>query len=258
MDTRFWKAGLTGAAGIVLLLALGCSTKGIQASSSAKSLEEGMAALAQEQPVAEAGQVQGEQLGESVAREGARQPLAGQEPGEAFAQQQGLEPEVFVGDLGEEAPFPLPALSGEERVTEEIVVAKAEPSEAMRQVEEEMRQEQRQTTIAGLEDVFFAFDSWRIRDQAKLALSADAGWLDSNPERSITIAGHCDERGTQAYNLVLGERRAQVVKNYLVELGVNAARLSVTSYGKQRPFCDEQNETCYQQNRRAHLVLRTR
>ena len=246
MDARFWRAGLTGAAGIVLLLALGCSTKGIQASSSSKSLEEGVAVPVQEQPVAEAGQVQGE----PVAPEEARRPLA--------AQEQPLEPEVFVGDLAEEAPIPLPALSGEERVTEEIVVAKAEPSEAMRQVEEEMREEQRQTTIAGLEDVFFAFDSWRIRDQAKLALSGDAEWLNSNPERSITIAGHCDERGTQAYNLVLGEKRARVVKNYLVELGVNAARLSVTSYGKQRPFCDEQNETCYQQNRRAHLVLRAR
>ena len=250
MDARFWTTGLTGAAGIVLLLALGCSTKGIQASSSSKSLEEGMAALAQEQPVAEAGQVQGE----PAAAAGQAEQLGG----EPFAQQQGLEPEVFVGDLAEEAPFPPPALSGEERVTEEIVVAKAEPSDAMRQAEEEMRQERRQTSIAGLEDVFFAFDSWRIRDQAKLALSADAEWLNSNPERSITIAGHCDERGTQAYNLVLGEKRAQVVKHYLVELGVNAARLSVTSYGKQRPFCDKQNETCYQQNRRAHLVVRAR
>ncbi len=267
MDARFWRAGLTGAAGIILLLALGCSTKGIQASSSSKSLEEGVAVPVQEQPVAEAGQVQGEQLGEPVAQEGAPQPqaaqepaprVAGQEPGEPVAQQEGLEPEVFVGDLAEEAPFPPPALSGEERVTEEIVVATAQPSEATRQAEEEMREEQRQTAIAGLEDVFFAFDSWRIRDQSKLALSADAEWLNSNPERSITIAGHCDERGTQAYNLVLGEKRARVVKNYLVELGVNAARLSVTSYGKQRPFCDEQNETCYQQNRRAHLVLRAR
>ncbi|MDA2910192.1 OmpA family protein [Nitrospiraceae bacterium AH_259_D15_M11_P09] len=281
MDARFWRAGLTGAAGIVLLLALGCSTKGIQASSSSKSLEEGVAVPVQEQPVAEAGQVQGvpvaaaageepaggEQLGEPAAPEEARRPLAAQEPaprvaglepGESVAQQQGLEPEVFVGDLAEEAPVPPPALSGEERVTEEIVVAKAEPSEAMRQIEEEMRQEQRETTISGLEDAFFAFDSWKIRDQSKLALSADAEWLNSNPERSITIAGHCDERGTQAYNLVLGEKRAQVVKNYLVELGVNAARLSVTSYGKQRPFCNEQNETCYQQNRRAHLVLHAR
>jgi len=254
MDARFWTTGLTGAAGIVLLLALGCSTKGIQASSSSKSLEEGMAALAQEQPVAEAGQVQGE----PAAAPGRAEQLGGERLGEPGAQQQGLDPEVFVGDLGEEAPFPLPGLSGEERVTEEIVVATAEPSEASRQAEEEMREEQRQTAIAGLEDVFFAFDSWRIRDQAKLALSADAEWLNSNPERSITIAGHCDERGTQAYNLVLGEKRARVVKNYLVELGVNAARLSVTSYGKQRPFCDEQNETCYQQNRRAHLVLRAR
>ena len=254
MDARFWTTGLTGAAGIVLLLALGCSTKGIQASSSSKSLEEGMAALAQEQPVAEAGQVQGE----PAAAAGQAEQLRGEQLGEPVAQQQGLEPEVFVGDLAEEAPFPPPALSGEERVTEEIVVATAQPSEATRQAEEEMREEQRQTAIAGLEDVFFAFDSWRIRDQSKLALSADAEWLNSNPERSITIAGHCDERGTQAYNLVLGEKRARVVKNYLVELGVNAARLSVTSYGKQRPFCDEQNETCYQQNRRAHLVLRAR
>lgn len=253
-----------------------------------------MAAPAQEQPEVQAGPVQGEpvatpgqaeqlggeQLGESVAREGAPQPLAGQEPGEPVpgpeeaqvaatgeserpqdgpvAQEQRLEPEVFVGDLAEEAPVPPPALSGEERVTEEIVVAKAEPSEATRQVEEEMRQERRETTISGLEDVFFAFDSWRIRDKDKLALSTDAEWLKAFPKRSITIQGHCDERGTQAYNLVLGEKRAQAVRNYLVQLGVGADRISITSYGKERPFCNEQTETCYQENRRAHLVVRRR
>ena len=73
----------------------------------------------------------------------------------------------------------------------------------------------------------------------------------------MKVEGHCDERGTAAYNLVLGEKRAKAVRNYLVELGVGADRLSIVSYGKERPFCNERAESCYQQNRRGHLVVKS-
>jgi peptidoglycan-associated lipoprotein len=157
------------------------------------------------------------------------------------------------------APVTLP---GEERVADEIVVAKAEPSseaaQASKQRTQEMQMEQAATTKAGLEDVFFAFDSWQIRDEGKQALGANAQWLKTNEGKSVTVEGHCDERGTQAYNLVLGEKRAKAVRSYLVDLGVDAKRLAVTSYGKDRPFCREHSEDCYQQNRRGHLVLRVK
>jgi peptidoglycan-associated lipoprotein len=152
------------------------------------------------------------------------------------------------------APVTLP---GEERVSDDIVVAKAEP-EAARQRTEEMRQEAAATAGTGLQDVFFGFDSWTITDSGKQALGADAQWLKANGGKALTIEGHCDERGTQAYNLVLGERRAKAVRSYLTDLGVDAKGLAVTSYGKDRPFCREHNEDCYQQNRRGHLVLRAK
>lgn len=152
------------------------------------------------------------------------------------------------------APVTLP---GEERVSSDIMVAKAE-SEAARQRAEEMRQEAAATAGTELQDVFFGFDSWTINDSGKQALGADAQWLKANGGKTLTIEGHCDERGTQAYNLVLGERRAKAVRSYLTDLGVDAKRLAVTSYGKDRPFCRDHNEDCHQQNRRGHLVLRAK
>ena len=92
-------------------------------------------------------------------------------------------------------------------------------------------------------------EATRARTAARI--KANAGAL-------VKIEGHCDERGTLAYNLVLGEKRAKAVRNYLVELGVGANRLSVVSYGKERPFCNERSESCYQQNRRGHVVVRSK
>jgi peptidoglycan-associated lipoprotein len=148
-------------------------------------------------------------------------------------------------------------LPGEERVSDDIVVAKATP-EAARQRTEEIRQEAAATVGTGLQDVFFELDSWTIMDGGKQALGADAQWLKANDGKTLTIEGHCDERGTQAYNLVLGERRAKAVRSYLADLGIDAKRLVVTSYGKDRPFCREHTDDCYQQNRRGHLVLRVK
>ncbi|UVT14800.1 MAG: peptidoglycan-associated lipoprotein Pal [Nitrospira sp.] len=136
------------------------------------------------------------------------------------------------------------------------MVAKSDPGTAARQLDE-MRAEQVASAAAGLRDVFFAYDSFSITDEGRHALSSDAEWVKSNPSVQLKIEGHCDERGTSAYNLVLGEKRAKAVRNYLVELGVASNHLSVISYGKERPFCNEHAESCYSQNRRGHLVVKT-
>ncbi len=105
-------------------------------------------------------------------------------------------------------------------------------------------------------DVLFGFESWRISDQGIQALMKVAEWLKANPKKRLIIEGHCDERGSVAYNLMLGEKRAKAVKNILVTFGVNAKQVKVVSYGKERPICNASNEACYQQNRRGHFVLR--
>lgn len=146
----------------------------------------------------------------------------------------------------------------QELTVDDLVVARAEPSDvARRQAEESQRF---QVTVAGhtFKDVFFPFDSWTITEEGKDSLSVDAEWLKSNTSHVATIEGHCDERGTSAYNLVLGEKRAKAVRKYLIDLGVNANRLTNMSYGKERPFCTEQGESCYEQNRRSHLNVHKR
>ena len=107
-----------------------------------------------------------------------------------------------------------------------------------------------------LGDVFFDYDRFQIRKDAMPLLDANAGWLRANGNKTVLIEGHCDERGTVAYNLVLGEKRARATKKYLQDLGVAASQLQITSYGETRPFCKQQNEDCYQQNRRAHFVMK--
>ncbi len=107
-----------------------------------------------------------------------------------------------------------------------------------------------------LGDVFFDFDRFQIRKDAMPVLDANAQWFRANGSSAVLIEGHCDERGTLAYNLVLGEKRARAAKRYLQDLGVPASQLQTTSYGETRPFCKQQNEDCYQQNRRAHFVAK--
>ena len=145
----------------------------------------------------------------------------------------------------------------EERLGSGSMLAKVDPSSSAGRQMEEIRAEQAASLAAGLQDVFFAYDSWTISEEGRQALSHDAEWMKSNQNASIKVEGHCDERGTVAYNFVLGEKRAKAARNYLVELGVGANRLSVVSYGKERPSCDEHAESCYQQNRRGHPVVKT-
>ncbi len=103
-------------------------------------------------------------------------------------------------------------------------------------------------------DAYFDYDKADIRPDARQALSKTGDFLKANPQFKVTIEGHCDERGSTEYNLGLGQRRADAVKQYLSSLGVPADRLTTTSFGKEKPFCTEHNETCWQQNRRGHFV----
>lgn len=107
-----------------------------------------------------------------------------------------------------------------------------------------------------IRDAFFAFDSSRLDAAARTALHATAEWLRDHPEMNLLIEGHCDERGTAAYNLALGDHRAETARQYLVLLGIDPNRLSTISYGEERPFALGSNERAWAQNRRAHLVLR--
>jgi peptidoglycan-associated lipoprotein len=108
---------------------------------------------------------------------------------------------------------------------------------------------------AHVQDIFYDYDTYEIRGDAQATLSRDAAYLGSHPEVKIVIGGYCDERGSNEYNLALGQNRADAAKNALITAGVAASRIRVISYGKEKPFCSESTEECWQQNRRAGFTL---
>lgn len=116
------------------------------------------------------------------------------------------------------------------------------------------------TTGAGaganpFEDAFFDFNKADLTTADQTALTHDADYLKSHPNLKVRIGGYCDQRGSEEYNLGLGQRRADSAKQFMVNLGVQAANLATVSYGKDRPFCTDTTEACYQKNRRAHLEV---
>jgi peptidoglycan-associated lipoprotein len=106
-----------------------------------------------------------------------------------------------------------------------------------------------------LEDVYFDLDESEIRADGRTALQKDAAWLKRWTSAVLAIEGHCDSRGSAEYNLGLGSRRATAVRDYLVSLGVPAARVTIVSKGKEQPFCNQEDESCWKQNRRGHFVI---
>jgi peptidoglycan-associated lipoprotein len=112
--------------------------------------------------------------------------------------------------------------------------------------------------IPELEDVHFDFDKYDIRPDDASILDTNAAWLRANGNQLILIEGHCDERGTNEYNLALGERRAKAALNYLTSRGVRASRMTIISYGEERPLCTEHGEACWSKNRRAHFLVKRR
>ena len=110
--------------------------------------------------------------------------------------------------------------------------------------------------VPELQDVHFGFDKYSIRTEDVTVLDANAQWLKSNPTYLVLIEGHCDERGTNEYNIALGQHRAKSVMDYLVSQGVLASRITTISYGEERPLCTEHTEDCWGKNRRAHFLVK--
>jgi peptidoglycan-associated lipoprotein len=111
-----------------------------------------------------------------------------------------------------------------------------------------------QVSPISVSDVYFDFDSYNLTSEAKGTLEGNASEMKRVTMGNVTIEGHCDERGTRAYNLALGEKRANAAKDYLVSLGVGASRINTVSYGKERPFDDGHDESAWAKNRRGHFV----
>lgn len=143
--------------------------------------------------------------------------------------------------------------SGEIRVSDQAI-AMAPASSSFSQAAESFGASDAQGS-AGLGDVFFDFDKFSLPADAPSVLNGDASLL-KEKNGVLVIAGHCDEWGTSAYNLVLGEKRARSAMHYLKDLGVASSRMRVVSYGKEKPFCQDHNAECWKNNRRAHFSIR--
>jgi peptidoglycan-associated lipoprotein len=105
-----------------------------------------------------------------------------------------------------------------------------------------------------VKDIYFDYDKSDIRGDQQASVQSDMLFLNQHPNIGFTVEGHCDDRGSTEYNLALGDQRASAVKNALTTAGINASRIKTISYGKEKPFCLEENEACWQQNRRGHFV----
>ena len=165
---------------------------------------------------------------------------------------------AVIGCKSAPPPPPPPAPVVQEPVTD--VKPKAEPAGPVDEVEppqppslEEIQAQAERNGLLG--DVFFDFDKFDLRDDAKQRLAKNAEFMKANAGYTFRVAGHCDERGTNEYNIALGQSRSSAAVDYLVSLGVSASRFQTISYGEERPYCTESNEGCWQRNRRAQFTL---
>jgi peptidoglycan-associated lipoprotein len=150
------------------------------------------------------------------------------------------------------SPAPAPSAPSAAAPAPPAPAAAAAPAQAPRPVPKEFM------AVAALKEVYFDFDKYDIRSEDAKTLDANATWLKSNGDNLVLIEGHCDERGTNEYNLALGERRAKATMNYLVSQGIQANRITIISYGEERPVCSEKTEACWSKNRRANFLVKPR
>ena len=153
---------------------------------------------------------------------------------------------------GEEAVKPVPP--AEKKIEEEIITAK-KPGEVKETEIKEVVQPKTIEEVSPLEDIHFAFDEYDLTSMAQNILQKNALWMKNNPDTNVQIEGHCDERGTNEYNMALGQRRVNSAKKYLIKLGVNEAQLSTISYGEEKPLDPGHNEEAWAKNRRGHFTI---
>ena len=147
-----------------------------------------------------------------------------------------------------------PAKSAEDIAAEKAAAEKRAAEAAAKAAEEQKAREAAAKAAAGLQPIYFDFDKSFIRDDAKPVMKANAEYLKANPKVKVRIEGNCDERGTIEYNQALGQRRATAAKKYLTDMGISAKRISLISYGKEKPVCTQSTEDCWQKNRRDEFV----
>ena len=141
------------------------------------------------------------------------------------------------------------------RAPETFEIATVQPSDNLQDQNDRIKKEELATTAAGLQDVFFPFDSWTLTKEGKRSLKSTIDWFKHDFSSVLIIEGHSDQRGTQAYNMILGKRRALAVREYLSQSGIDPSHLITISYGKDKPFCQDITEVCHQLNRRGHLLV---
>ena len=150
----------------------------------------------------------------------------------------------------------------ESQQSAEDEAARREAEEARRAREERLRQQKASSSEADRrayfedQDINFDFDKYVLTPQAMMILDDKAAYLREHPTVRVLVEGHCDDRGSNEYNLALGDRRANSAKNYLVKSGVAASRITTISYGEEQPLCMQQNESCWYRNRRGHFGAR--
>lgn len=136
----------------------------------------------------------------------------------------------------------------------ESATGESKDEQAARLRANEEARERAATAAAGLQPIYFDFDRSVVRDDARAVMTVNAQWLKANPNAKVRIEGNSDERGTREYNQALGQRRATSAKKYLVDMGISANRISLVSYGKEKPVCGESSEGCWQKNRRDDFI----
>lgn len=149
------------------------------------------------------------------------------------------------------------ALWGCPKKAEMSAVPEEQPAQAQVEQKAPEKEEAKERAAAAgeeLQPIYFDFDKSFVRDDARSVMKANADWLKANPKAKVKIEGNCDERGTIEYNQALGQRRAASAKKYLTDMGISANRISLISYGKEKPVCKQSSEDCWQKNRRDDLV----
>jgi peptidoglycan-associated lipoprotein len=184
-------------------------------------------------------------------------PIIPTSPGQVSPQESQV---VGIPPIALEPEMPARPVIREDAASPEQMIARVEP-EADKSAQQtpalpEVIEKKTEALLKSLGDIYFDYDRFSIRADAISVLQENAQALASGlANNKIVIEGHCDQRGTESYNMVLGERRANAVREYLVDLGVPSENLQVVSYGKEKPFCTDQNEECWQENRRGHFVV---
>lgn len=230
MEVSVRKSSLVAVLGIILLVASACSTKWLQA--------DGEQSSGTAQSGSSAGSVENGSGSSGWNGEGVNPGFPGMAQG---------------GSQGELSGFS--QNPSNEYLSSGGGIASISPTNMGSRNHTELTKEEKAAIEAGLQDVFFGYDLWTLSDAGMEALNRNANWLKEHPGAVVKVEGHCDERGTAAYNIVLGDKRSKSARSYLLESGVSPKQLATISYGKERPFCMEHDEACYQQNRRGHMLL---